>query len=144
MDSRERITRILSGQCPDQIPLFDTYWTTTIERWHREGMPRDISPQAYFGTDEIARIGGDYTMQFPERVLTQNAEEKTYWDSDGALRIDKHVEEGWTSQWLDFTIKNTKDHAFTKPLLNSTIMPAVGEALSVIPDMHVFTQHGCE
>lgn len=111
MDSRERITRILSGQCPDQIPLFDTYWTTTIERWHREGMPRDISPQAYFGTDEIARIGGDYTMQFPECVLTQNAEEKTYWDSDGALRIDMHVEEGWTSQWLDFTIRNPQDWA---------------------------------
>ena len=71
MNSKELITRILSGELPDQIPLFDTYWTTTIERWRKEGLPADISPEKYFGTDEIVRIGGDYTMQFPERVLAQ-------------------------------------------------------------------------
>jgi uroporphyrinogen decarboxylase len=109
MDSRERIRRIISGEFPDQIPLFDTYWITTIERWRQEGLPTDTSPQEYFGTDEIVRIGGDYTMQFPQRTITQTADEKTYWDSDGAFRKDMHVEEGWTSQWLDFTIKNQND-----------------------------------
>ena len=109
MDSKQRVTKIIAGEIPDRIPLFDTYWTTTIERWHREGLPAGVSPQHYFGTDEIARIGGDYSMQFPERVLSQNDDEKKYWDSDGALRIDKHVEVGWTSQWLDFTIKNQTD-----------------------------------
>ena len=109
MDGKQRVTRLLSGKLPDRIPMFDTYWETTVERWHREGLPENLSPQQYFGTDDIARIGGDYTMQFPQRVLTQSADEKTYWDSDGALRTDKHVEEGWTSQWLDFTIKNKDD-----------------------------------
>ena len=109
MNGKERVKRVLANQLPDRIPLFDTYWTTTIERWHREGLPVDISPYTYFDTDDIARIGGDYTMQFKERVLTQNTEEKKYWDADGALRIDKHVDEGWTSQWLDFTIKNRED-----------------------------------
>jgi uroporphyrinogen decarboxylase len=109
MDGYERVTRILSGKYPDRIPLFDTYWETTIERWHKEGLPEGMSAQQFFGTDEIARIGGDYTMQFPQRVLSQDIDKKTYWDSDGALRIDKHVEEGWTSQWLDFTIKNKED-----------------------------------
>ncbi len=109
MNGKERVTRILSGAVPDQVPLFDSYWTTTIERWHKEGLPMDATPQLYFGTDEIARIGGDYTMQFPERVITQSVGEKTYWDSDGAFRKDMHVEEGWTSQWLDFTIKNQND-----------------------------------
>ena len=106
MNGKERVKRILAGEIPDRVPLFDTYWETTVERWHKEGLPLATSPNIFFGTDEIARIGGDYTMQFPERILTQSAEEKTYWDSDGALRTDKHVEEGWTSQWLDFTIKN--------------------------------------
>ncbi len=109
MNGKERVKRILAGEIPDRVPLFDTYWETTVERWHKEGLPLATSPNIFFGTDEIARIGGDYTMQFPERIITQSAEEKTYWDSDGALRTDKHVEEGWTSQWLDFTIKNQND-----------------------------------
>ena len=48
-------------------------------------------------------------MQFPERVISQNDEEKKYWDNDGALRTDMHVEDGWTSKWLDFTIKGSDD-----------------------------------
>ncbi|MGC9349883.1 MAG: uroporphyrinogen decarboxylase family protein [Anaerolineae bacterium] len=109
MISRERVARVLAGEIPDRVPLSDSYWTTTIERWRREGLPGDVSPQAYFGTDEIVRIGGDYTMQFPEVVLEENENMRLYWDSDGALRRDLHVAEGWTSQWLDFTIKTPDD-----------------------------------
>lgn len=109
LTSRERVARVLVGEVPDRVPLSDSYWTTTIERWRREGLPLDVAPQAYFGTDEIARIGGDYTMQFPERVLEESATMRLYWDSDGALRRDLHVAEGWTSQWLDFTIKAPDD-----------------------------------
>jgi uroporphyrinogen decarboxylase len=109
MDSKERVEKILSGDYPDQIPLFDSYWTTTIERWHKEGLPLDISPYRFFGTDEIVRIGGDYSMQFPECVLVEKEGERIYWDSDGALRKDMHLEQGWTSQWLEFTIKNRDD-----------------------------------
>lgn len=50
-------------------------------------------------------------MQFPERVLEADETARTYWDADGALRKDLHVAEGWTSQWLDFTIKDPNDWA---------------------------------
>ncbi len=109
MNARERVATILAGGIPDRVPLFDSYWTTTVERWRREGLPDGVSPYEHFGTDEIARIGGDYTLQMPERVLEQDATSRTYWDSDGALRKDLHVPEGWTSQWLDFTIKTRED-----------------------------------
>jgi uroporphyrinogen decarboxylase len=109
MDSRERILTVLEGGIPDRVPLDDGYWTTTVERWRREGLPADVSPYDYFGTNEIVFIGGDYTMQFPERVLAEGEAVRHYWDSDGALRKDLHVEEGWTSQWLDFTIKGPDD-----------------------------------
>jgi len=109
MDSRERVLCVIAGGVPDRVPMSDSYWETTIDRWRLEGLPRDVSPEAYFGTDEIVRIAGDYTMQFPERVVEETEVSRTYWDSDGALRKDLHLPAGWTSQWLDFTIKDRAD-----------------------------------
>ena len=111
MNARERISRVLSGGIPDRVPLTDSYWVTTIDRWRKEGLPADVAPAQFFGTDEIAGIGGDETMQFPERTLSQDALSRTYWDSDGGLRKDLHTSEGWTSHWLDFTIKTRDDWA---------------------------------
>lgn len=109
MDSRERVLRVLSGDIPDRVPLTDGYWQTTVERWHREGLPQEVSSNSYFGTDEIVFIGADESMQFPERVLKEDRLSRTYWDSNGALRKDLHTSDGWTSQWLDFTIKTEED-----------------------------------
>jgi uroporphyrinogen decarboxylase len=109
MDSRERVARVFAGSIPDRVPLSDGYWETTVERWHQEGLPPDVAPEVYFGTDEIVRIGGDYTLQLPERPVETHDAERTYWDSDGALRRDLHLSEGWTSQWLDFSIKSHDD-----------------------------------
>jgi uroporphyrinogen decarboxylase len=109
MNSRERVGLVLSGRIPDRIPLYDSYWETTIERWRREGLPADPSPSTYFGTDEIVRIAGDYSLRMPVRVVEDVRSSRTYWDSDGALRKDLHLPEGWTSQWLDFTIRDHDD-----------------------------------
>ena len=109
MNSQERVSLVLSGGIPDRVPLDDGYWQTTIERWWQEGLPRDVSPSDFFGTNEIVRISGDYTMQFPERVIEERGMTRTYWDSNGALRRDLHTPDGWTSQWLDFTIKGEDD-----------------------------------
>ncbi|MCD6519223.1 MAG: hypothetical protein J7M05_04795 [Anaerolineae bacterium] len=111
MDSRERVRRILWGEIPDRIPLDDAYWETTIARWHKEGLPAGVSPKAFFGTDEIVRLGGDYSLQLPERTVKEEGNARTYWDREGALRRDLHTPDGWTSQWLDFSIKGPKDWA---------------------------------
>lgn len=110
MSGRERVRRVLEGSIPDRVPISDSYWTTTIERWQREGMLQDVSPDEYFQLD-IVYLGGDYTLQLPERVLEQTPTTRTYWDRDGALRKDSHMSDGWTSQWLDYTIKTKEDWA---------------------------------
>ncbi len=109
MDARERVSLVLAGEMPDRIPLDDTYWTSTEDRWRQEGLPAGVYPRDYFGTNEIIRISGNYTMQFPERLIREEPTLREYWDADGALRKDLHVEDGWTSQWLDFTIKSLED-----------------------------------
>jgi uroporphyrinogen decarboxylase len=108
MDSRTRVCLVLDGKVPDRVPTDDSYWETTMERWRREGLPAGVTPATFFEND-IVRIGGDYSMQFPVRVVREDEASRTYWDENGALRRDLHLPEGWTSQWLDFTIKTRDD-----------------------------------
>jgi uroporphyrinogen decarboxylase len=108
MTSQERIARVLSGGIPDRVPIHDTYWETTVRRWWREGLPRGVSPEEYFQT-EIVRIAGDYTLQLPLRVVAESERSRTYWDSNGALRKELQTPDGWTPQWLDFTIKSREE-----------------------------------
>ncbi len=135
MDSRERVWTVLNGGVPDRVPLDDSYWATTIERWQREGLPADISPSRALGTDEIAFFSGDYTMRFPEHEVERTPLSRTYWDADGALRRDLHTDEGWTSQWLDFIIKTPEDWererhrlAFTPERLSEGLRGAYAQA----------------
>ena len=109
MDSRQRVTAVMAGEMPDRIPLDDNFWIMTEERFRREGMPADVSARDYFHVNEIIRIGGDYSMQFPERPLREEPTLREYWDDEGALRQDLHVDDGWTSHWMDFTIKTLDD-----------------------------------
>jgi uroporphyrinogen decarboxylase len=109
MTSKERIDMVLSGGIPDRVPFHDSYWQTTIQRWHKEGLPRNISPDDYFGT-EIVRIGGDYSLQFPVEIIEETEEYRIYIDSNGAKRKDfKTTGDGWTPHWLEFTIKTPSD-----------------------------------
>jgi len=110
MNSRERVKRVLAGGVPDRVPISDGFWTTTLERWWREGLPQGVWPHDYFQFD-LVFIGGDYSMQLPERLVEQTENTRTYWDSDGALRRDSHISDGWTSQWLDYSIKTRQDWA---------------------------------
>ena len=109
MTSRERVSRVLSGQVPDRVPMSDGYWSVTVERWRSEGLPADVSPNSYFGTDEIASVRGDYSMQFPEETVREDAGGRTYWDLNGALRRDRLTPSGKTSVWEDFRIKTRDD-----------------------------------
>lgn len=108
MDSRERVRRVLAGERPDRIPVYDSFWETTLARWRQEGLPADQSPHEALGCD-IVMLSGDDTLRLPERVLEEDAHYRLYWDRNGALRRDLHSPLGWTSQWLDYTIKTRAD-----------------------------------
>jgi uroporphyrinogen decarboxylase len=108
MDGRERFRTVLEGGVPDRIPFQDAYWRSTIERWRREGLPANVDPQEYFGC-QMARLSGDYTLQFPLRELEHSERYRVYVDADGATRQEMAAGDDWTPHWLDFTIKNRED-----------------------------------
>ena len=125
MTARERVRAVLSGGVPDRVPYHDWYWASTVERWRREGMPRDTTPEEYFGCD-ICVIGQgagwltsspqfDDSLQLPVQVLEETERHRLFVDENGATR--KHMRDGSESAyaWIDFTIKNRDDWERMKP-----------------------------
>ncbi len=51
--SKQRIQAALRHKTLDRIPICDTYWPETIEKWHQEGLPTDKDPFDYFDIDRI-------------------------------------------------------------------------------------------
>ncbi len=101
--SRERVRIALEGGIADRVPYQDIFWRSTIARWRKEGLPPDVDPQVHFGC-EIARIGADYSLQFPIQLLEETDRYRIYVDADGATRKEIAQGDDWTPHWLDFTI----------------------------------------
>ena len=71
MTSRERVGAALHHREADRIPIQDSPWGSTINRWRREGFPDDITPAEYFDY-EMVSLGADLSPRFPIKVLDRN------------------------------------------------------------------------
>ncbi|HEY0866658.1 MAG TPA: hypothetical protein VGE01_04745, partial [Fimbriimonas sp.] len=55
--TRSRFQKVLNGKRPqDRLPVMEwaTWWDKTLERWHGEGLPKDLDNagvKRYFGLD---------------------------------------------------------------------------------------------
>lgn len=113
MTSRERILRMYEHREADRIPVTDSPWDATIERWHREGMPEGMSFQEYFGLDNVVSIGVDNSPRYPEKVLEETEEYVVRTTSWGAtLKNWKHA--GGVPEFLDFTVTDPESWARAK------------------------------
>ncbi len=104
MTSRERYARIFAHQEADRVPMIDGPWDATIERWQREGMPKEVSYVDYFGLDHVAGMSLDNSPRYEERVIEDTPEYSIT-----------------TSKW-GVTLKNWKHAASTPAFLAHTII----------------------
>lgn len=105
LTTRERFLRTFEHQTADRIPITDSPWRTTIERWHREGLPENQSWVDYFGIDQVERIWVDNSPRYPETVIEETGEYKIYTTKWGATQKEwKRVQS--TPEFLNFTITN--------------------------------------
>ena len=103
MTSHERFKRIYNHQEPDRIPIIDSPWSSTIERWHQEGMPEDTNFTEFFGLDKVANISADNSPRYQTKIIEETEKYKIYTTNWGAtLKQWKHS--GSTPEFLDFTI----------------------------------------
>lgn len=103
MNTHERMTRIYSHKEADRVPVTDSPWGSTLERWHNEGMPKGVSYVDYFGLDDIVHIGVDNSPRFDVKVLEETEEYIITTSPWGAtLKNWKHA--GGVPEFLDFTV----------------------------------------
>jgi uroporphyrinogen decarboxylase len=58
MNARERFLETLRFGEPDRVPHYDqSVREDTLERWHREGLPRDVSVEEFFELDHWELFG---------------------------------------------------------------------------------------
>lgn len=113
MTSRERFARMFAHQEADRIPIIDSPWDATIERWQSEGMPTAVSYVDYFDLDRVVTIGVDNSPQYEQRTLEETETYKIYTSQWGAtLKTWKHAAS--TPQFLDFTIVDPASWAKAK------------------------------
>jgi len=106
MTGRERVLRALNHQIPDRVPIQDSPWGATVSRWHKEGLPEDISPDEYFGY-EFAFFGADLSPRFPVKVIEKNEEYIITTTPMGGVRKN-HRDYSTTPEIIDYPVK-TKD-----------------------------------
>jgi len=115
MNSRERIQLALSHREPDRVPIHDSIWQATVDRWRTEGLPSGMSPADYFGY-ELCGFGADTSPQFPVEVLSEDDEyivERTVY---GGIRKN-HRDRSTTPMIIDYPCKNREDWERLKPRL---------------------------
>ena len=101
MTSRERIARMYEHKDADRVPILDGPWNSTLERWQREGMPKDADWTDYFGVDKIAGIGVDISPQYEKKTVEETDEYIIYTTEFGAtMKNWKH--KASVPDFLDF------------------------------------------
>ena len=96
MTSRERIIRTYKRQETDRMPMVDSAWRGTINRWHKEGLPENVFWEDYFGFDKTAHIGVDNSPRFEQKVLEETDRYKIVTTAWG--QTQKHFKKspcGW-------------------------------------------------
>lgn len=105
LTTHERFTRMFAHQDADRIPVLDSPWEATIERWHNEGMPADTDFSDYLDLDKIQVISVDSSPRYPVETIEQTPEYRVHTTAWGATLKDwRHA--GGVPQFLDFEIKN--------------------------------------
>ena len=108
LTSYERIKRMYEHRPADRIPVTDSPWDSTVERWRREGMPADVTVADFFGLDKTAGIWADNGPRFPTKVIAETEDYIIQMTSWGATqKTFKH--HGSVPEFIDYVVKTPDD-----------------------------------
>lgn len=132
MTDRERFINVMEFESVDRYPNYELgVWGQTIERWFKEGLPRDVcywnwfEGEPYFEIDRREFIPIDVGMipRFDEEVIEEDERCIVFRDSIG--RVRKAMKEGTVrgtrpsmDQYLDFPVKDRKSFEEIKKRYN--------------------------
>ena len=112
LTTRERFERMYEHKDADRVPILDSPWDSTINRWVEEGMPtRDYVE--YFDLDKVSTIHVDNSPQYPQKTIEETEDYIIYTTQWGAT-LKSWTKHGSTPEFLDFTITSPKVWAEAK------------------------------
>jgi uroporphyrinogen decarboxylase len=76
-----------------------------VRRWQREGMPKGMPYQDYFGIDKVESISGDITPQYEAKTI-EETDTYTIYTTSWGVTMKSFKEEDSSPEFLDFTIKD--------------------------------------
>jgi len=119
LTTHERVTRMFEHRDADRIPITDSPWGSTIERWRREGMPKDVDFVDFFDLDSFVHIGVDVSPRYEAKTLEETDEYTIYTSAYGVtMKQWKHAAS--TPEFIDFTIKTPDDWERAKARMTPT------------------------
>lgn len=119
MNTHERFKRMYEHKEADRIPVIDSPWGATIERWRREGMPEGVDYVDYFGLDRTVGIWLDNSPRYEEKVLEETPEYKIYTSGWGVtMKQWKHAAS--TPEFLEFKVTTPEAWAEAKARMTPT------------------------
>lgn len=103
MTSKERFSHMYAHREADRIPIIDSFWKGTINRWQREGLPRQVDFIDYLGLDHVAHINTDNSPRFETKLL-EETELYSIWTTAWGATIKNWKNMDSTPEFLDFII----------------------------------------
>lgn len=124
MTPRERLQCVMNFQRPDR-PFIYTFniRSATMEEWLKQGHPEGVSTPDLLGYDRFEGIPlvTAHCPQFEKVIIEEKDGHITYYDEEGALRIDAVADQGTgfvTRSWLKFPVENREDFIKMKERYN--------------------------
>lgn len=132
MNERERFLATARFQSVDRTFLLKPWvWDSTLERWRREGLPKDIELSAHFQTDRerIAplasqgRYGPHLHPPLKRKVISQTDEYCIVRDEEGnVVKLYNDDPKRSMPQWIEYPMKGRDDwEKIIKPRLDAKI-----------------------
>jgi uroporphyrinogen decarboxylase len=109
--ARELFNAVMHYEDFDRMPVMHwTQWPETLERWHEEGLPEDMTPHEYFGVPHTGYgVGVNVSLYpaFKEEIIEETDE---YWikkGGDGVIMQDwKH--KSCIPHFIGYTLKGAE------------------------------------
>ncbi|MDO8585487.1 MAG: uroporphyrinogen decarboxylase family protein [Armatimonadota bacterium] len=145
MTPRERYNAMLDFRRPDR-PFIWTFGIrkATMDQWVKQGHPVGVSTEELLGYDWFngIPIAPAHYPQFEKRTVEEKDGHVTYYDEEGALRIDGIEAQGSgfvTRKWLKFPVESREDFIRMKERYNPEELGRRHETFdSAIQNTHTF------
>ena len=124
LTNRERFLRLMRGEPVDRAPFFPCFgpWPQTLERWRREGLPREANWREIASFDGSLRhklpVNAYWCPSFERQVLETDGETQVVVDERGIVKRER--DGGWSIEFLSHPVRDRSDWEQLKDRLNPT------------------------